>query len=97
MAVSRARHVLEGPAPNALRRDLGEEPFDLIEPARAGRGEMQVVARVAHKPPHHLRHFVRPVVVHDDVNVTGRRQLRVERVGGISETLDGDGVDDTGR
>ena len=71
-------HVLEGPAPNALRRDLREESFDLIEPARAGRREMQVVARVAHKPPHHLRHFVGPVVVHDEVDLTGRRQLRVE-------------------
>ena len=33
---------------------------------------------MAHKPAHHLRRFVGAVVVHDDVDVTGRRQLRVE-------------------
>ena len=73
-------HALEDAAANAPSRDRREEPFDLIEPARARRREMQVVARVADKPPHHLRHFVGPVVVHDDVDLTRRRQLRVELV-----------------
>jgi len=48
-------HVLEGPAPIALCRNLREEAFDLIEPARTGRSEMQVVAPVAYKPPPDLR------------------------------------------
>jgi hypothetical protein len=35
--------VLEDPASDALRRDLGKESFDLIEPTRTRRREVEVV------------------------------------------------------
>src|ERR1700730_11203688 len=73
-------HSLEGATTNTPSRDRGEETFHLIEPARARRREMQMVARVTHKPADHLRGFVGAVVIHDDVDLSVRRQLRVEAI-----------------
>jgi len=70
--------VLKGPAANALRRDVGEESLHLIEPTRARRRGVQMIPRVANKPAGHFRHLMGSVVVHDDVHVAGRRQLRLE-------------------
>src|SRR5438067_109610 len=71
-------HALEGATANAPSRDGREETFHLIEPARARGREVQMVARVTHKPADHLRRFVGTVVIHDDVHVSTWRQLRVE-------------------
>ena len=38
------------PPPDLLVRDLCKPAFDLIEPGCAGRGEVEVVARVSEKP-----------------------------------------------
>ena len=63
---------------NAPRREPREEPLDLIQPTRTGRGEVHVIARMPGKPPRHFRRPVRTVVVHDDVDLARRRHLRVE-------------------
>jgi hypothetical protein len=42
-----------------LRRDLDEEPFDQVQPGRAGRCEMQLEARVFAQPRRSaLQHFI---------------------------------------
>ena len=61
--------AVEGAAANSPRRDFGEEPFDLIEPAGARRGEVNVIIGVAREPPPHGRSLVRRVVVHHEVNL----------------------------
>jgi len=61
--------TVEGAAANSPRRDLGEEPFDLVEPTRTRRREVNVVIGVALKPPPHGRGLVRSVVVHHEVNL----------------------------
>jgi len=63
---------------NALRGDLGKEPFDLIQPTRARRREVEMVPRVAEEPSDHFRLFMGAGVVHDDVHFAGRGQLGVE-------------------
>src|SRR6266571_4360156 len=70
-------HVSEGAPPNASASDLGEEALHLVQPTGAGGGEVQVVASVPGEPALHLRRFVRPVVIHDQVDFRLRRQLAV--------------------
>src|SRR6266849_5955233 len=72
------RHTLEGTAANPSSGDRRKEAFHLIEPTRTRRREMQVVARMAHEPPDDLRRFVRPVVVHDHMDISVRGQLRID-------------------
>ena len=91
------RHALKGAAANPSGRDRGEEAFHLIEPARTRRGEMQVVARMAHKPANDLGRFVRPVVIHDDVDVAAGWQLGVDAFEKFQKTPDGDGDDGSGQ
>lgn len=43
-------HTREGAAPDALGRDLGEEPLDPIEPGRARRREAWMKAGMLRKP-----------------------------------------------
>src|SRR5205085_1131734 len=43
-------HTLERPSPDAPLGDLGEEPLDLVEPGRTGRGEVHDVLRVPGEP-----------------------------------------------
>ena len=71
-------HALERAAANPSRGDRREEAFYLIQPTRARRSEMQVVARMPHEPADDLRRFVRPVVVHNDVHVAVGRQLGID-------------------
>jgi hypothetical protein len=71
-------HILERAPSDPLGGDSSKETLDLIQPSRAGGGEVQVIPRVPGKPAGHLGHFVRPVIVHDDVHVAARRQLAVE-------------------
>ncbi len=83
----KGRHTLEGAAANPSSRDRREEAFDLIEPARARRCEMQVIARMAYKPPKHLWRLMGPVVVHDHVHVPVRRQLRIDALEKFQQLL----------
>ena len=78
--------IFERAPANALRGDLRKEPFDLVQPARACRREMEMIAGVAQEPPDHFRHLMRAVVVHDDMHVARRRQLRVEALEDADDT-----------
>ena len=42
--------TLEDATPDALVREFGEEPFDLVEPRSAGWREVQAILRPARKP-----------------------------------------------
>jgi hypothetical protein len=66
----KGRHAFEGAAANPSGGDGGEEAFRLIKPARTRRCEMQVIARMTHKPADDLWRFVRPVIVHDHVHLS---------------------------
>ena len=52
-------HAREGAAPDALRRGLGEEPLDEVEPRCARRREVQLEARMLGEPGLHLGRLVR--------------------------------------
>jgi hypothetical protein len=56
-------------AADELVGDLAEEPFDEVEPAGAGRGEVQMEPRVAQQPSLHGRRLVGGVVVQDQVHL----------------------------
>src|SRR5271155_5046180 len=58
-------HASEDPAPDALLGDLGKPALHLIEPGTAGRGEVQVIARVFFKPGCDFWRFVGGVIVQD--------------------------------
>jgi len=80
-------HALEDAAANAPSRDRREEPFDLIEPARARGREVQVIARMTHKPPDDVGGFVRTVVIHDHVHVPIGGQLGVHPIEKLEKLL----------
>src|SRR6267378_2004898 len=80
-------HALEGATANPPGRDRGEEALHLIEPARTRGREMQVIPRMAHEPADDLRRFVRSVVIHDQVHVSVRRQLRVDLIEKLEKLL----------
>src|SRR5215813_13203899 len=67
-------------APDLLPRQHRKPPRDQIDPRSAGRGEVDVVAGMAHQPPMNERCLVRAVIVEDDVDVEGRWNGRVDRV-----------------
>lgn len=68
---------------NALKRstsdstfgDLGEEPLDLVEPRRTGRGEVRDVLRMPGEPLPDHRVLVSPVVVHHHMDARTRLTL----------------------
>ena len=64
----RARRAVHA-APELLVGEVGEEPFDLVDPGRRGRGEVHVPARPLGEPPLDRRGLVGRHVVHDDVDV----------------------------
>ena len=55
-------------APDALRGDFSKEPFDEVEPGRAGWREVQLEARVFLQPGLYLGRLVRGVVVEHQVH-----------------------------
>ena len=57
------------PAPDGLFGDFSEEPLDEVYPRAARWRKMNVKARMAQQPPLDLVHFVRAVIVHDQVNL----------------------------
>jgi len=58
-----------GAAADLLGGELGEPALDQVEPGRARRREVQVIARSLREPPPDLRRLVGPVVVQDQVHV----------------------------
>src|SRR5687767_3544503 len=60
---------MEGAAADHASGDQGKEPFDLIQPGTAGRGEMEVESAPPFRlePALDLCAFVRAVVIHDQV------------------------------
>ncbi len=60
-------HAGEIAAPNSLLADDVESAFDQIQPGCAGRGEVQVKARMAFKPGFYPGVLVSPVIVADQV------------------------------
>ena len=73
-------HVLESPAPNALRGQRREKPLDLIQSTRTRRREMQVIARMVDKPADDLRRCMRAVVVHDEVHLAVGWEFRIHLI-----------------
>ena len=69
--------VGEGASPDPSPGDLGKEAFHLVQPTGAGGGEVQVIAWVPGKPALHLGGFVRPLVIHHQVNFRLRGQLSI--------------------
>src|SRR5216684_481514 len=50
----------------------GEEPLDLVEPGRTGRGQMHMPARPARQPVADQRRLVRGIVVDDEMQSRSR-------------------------
>jgi hypothetical protein len=65
-------------ATQLLRRQLGEEALDEVQPAGAGRCEVKVKARMRSKPALHGLGLVGGVVVEDQVDVELGRDLLVD-------------------
>ena len=67
------------------RRQHGEEALDLVQPRRAGRGEVDVPARPSHQPIADQRRLVSGVVVHDEMHVEIARYVGLDRVEELAE------------
>ena len=52
-----------------IRGDVGEEPFDLVDPTRVRRGVVHVEPGVLFEPGLHCRGLMRAVVVTDEVDI----------------------------
>ena len=63
---------------NPLAGDLGEPPFDQIEPRRARGNEVSVIARMGGEPGLDGRMRVGAVVVQDQMNVAPLRDRAIE-------------------
>ena len=62
-------HGAKGPAADAFARDLSEPAFDLVQPGGAGRGKVNLIARVCVEPLLHFGMLVRAVVIEDQVDI----------------------------
>jgi hypothetical protein len=62
-------HAAEDAAPDGLAMNDGEPGLDLVEPAGAGRGEVQVETWMASQPGIHFGVLVGAVVVEDEVHL----------------------------
>ena len=78
----------EAASANLLLGEGGEEAFDLIEPARRGRREVDMVARMTDQPALDGRRFMGGVVVHHQMHVQVRRHVGFDGVEELAE-LDG--------
>ena len=65
----------ENTAGNDLALDFGEPEFDLVEPGRVGRGEVQVDLRMGLEELRDLLGFVGREIVGDDVDLPARGWL----------------------
>ena len=68
MLAIRSGDTAENPTPKILVGGDAEPAFDLVEPARGCRGEVQVEPLVPVEPPLHFGVLVSGVVVQDQMN-----------------------------
>ena len=73
-------NAVEDAALEPLPGQLGEEPFDGVEPGGGGRGEMEMEPRMPFEPGSYLGMFVRRIVVDDQVQLLPGRGLAVDLV-----------------
>ena len=71
-------HFPEGTTSNRLPRDDVEPDLHLVEPARIGRGEMQVEAGVSSQPLLYFGMLVGGVVIDHQMNVQVRGHLGLD-------------------
>ncbi len=69
---------MKHPAANPLRREFAKPAFDEIQPRRAGRRKVQDKAGMRRQPRGDVRMRMRAVVIHDEVQRQGPRELAVE-------------------
>ncbi len=69
-------HTSKRAAPDRVLGDEPEPALNLVEPARAGRGVMEVEARAGCQPGFNPRMFVDGVVVRDQVDLSPVGTLR---------------------
>src|SRR5262249_32983267 len=72
------RDAAKRAAANALARDLGKPTFDQIQPRRAGRNEMTLLAGMGGEPPFNGRMGVGAVVVEDEMHLSPPRDRAIE-------------------
>ena len=70
--------VVEGPSPDALASDFGEEPLDQVKPGTGCRPEVQREAFVSRQLALHGRRLVGGVVVEDQKQIEMCRRLAVD-------------------
>ena len=75
----------EGAAPDLLGGQSREEALDEIDPRSSGRREVNVEARTLGQPAMDQGGLVRPVVVHDQVDVETGRDVGVDSVEKLTE------------
>ncbi len=63
------RHAPERSTANVLLGDLGEGPLHLVQPRSTGRRGMERVLGMTLEPSLHRGRLVRPIIVHDDVDL----------------------------
>ena len=70
---------------NLLIGELGKPPLHQIQPRAVGRGEVRMKAGPLGKPVPDKRGLVRAVVVHDDMDIEIRRNLRFHVIEELAE------------
>ena len=78
----------EGAAPDLLGGQSREEALDEIDPRSSGRREVNVEARTLGQPAMDQGDLVRPVVVHDQVDVETGRDVGVDSVEKLTDSLE---------
>src|SRR5262245_42795733 len=73
------------PTPDLLIGEHCEPALDEVDPGGARRGEMEVVARMAHEPPMDEGRLVRAIVVEDHVHVERGRDGGLDSVEELAE------------
>lgn len=76
-----------GAAADLLVGEVGEPPFDHVDPGRAGWREVNVEARMAQQPASHGLSLVGAVVVDDQMDLKGARHAVVDAAEELEELL----------
>src|SRR5215475_15585334 len=73
--------------PDASFGHFGKQSFHEVQPTTAGRGVVDVIARVARQPPAYLGDLVRAIVVHDQMDVEPAGEVGVDIIEKPQELL----------